>query len=470
MFDIRIGDQHIKAPYLILALVDAVMLFLSVYIAAYARYATELEPLEAAAENVGSLLPRALIHSVVVVVTLLSMGLYQTQRREHIVNKLSRLAVGFIIAFIAFGFIFYIFPEIYMGRGVFLIASSLSFLFLIIFHFIFSHTVDLEALKRNVLVLGAGKQATWITTLRRKSDRSGIKIIGYMPVGDEEQKIDNELILDKESSLEEIIKEREIDEIVVALTDRRGNLPLDDLMDARLKGVKIVELVTFLERQLGKIYTNLLNPSWIIFSEGFKQDSFRYFTKRMFDLFASAVLLVMSSPIYMMAVLIIWLECKGKEPIFYLQTRVGLNGKNFSLLKFRTMRSDAEQGGKAVWASTDDPRVTKIGKILRTYRVDELPQIYNVFRGDMSLVGPRPERPEFVDQLSKEIPFYGERHRVKPGLAGWAQMKYPYGSSVKDAIEKLNFDLYYVKHHSLIFDLVILLQTAEVVLWGKGAR
>jgi exopolysaccharide biosynthesis polyprenyl glycosylphosphotransferase len=229
-------------------------------------------------------------------------------------------------------------------------------------------------------------------------------------------------------------------------------------------------LVTFLERQLGKIYTNLLNPSWIIFSVGFKQDSFRFLTKRIFDLVASAVLLIVASPLYMFAVVSIWLECKGKESIFYHQTRVGLNGVSFSLLKFRTMRSDAEVEGKAVWASQDDPRVTAIGKFLRTYRVDELPQIYNVFRGDMSLVGPRPERPEFVSKLTEDIPFYGERHRVKPGLAGWAQMKYPYGSSVQDAIEKLNFDLYYVKHHSLIFDLVILLQTAEVILWGKGAR
>lgn len=470
MFDIKIGNQHIKAPYLLLALADAVVLFLSVYIAAYARFYSAAEPLVAATGSVGNLLPRALIHSTVVVTTLISMGLYQTQRREHIVNKLSRLTVGFIIAFIAFGFIFYIFPNIYMGRGIFLIAASLSFLFLIIFHFIFSHTVNLEALKRNVLILGAGEYATWVTKLRRKSDRSGINVIGYFPIGNEEIKIQDELLLDKNQSLFDLFQEHEVDEIVVALTDRRQTLPLRELMDARLKGIKIVELVTFLERQLGKIYSNLLNPSWIIFSEGFKQDGFRYFTKRLFDLVASSVLLIIASPFYLSAILSIWFESKGKEPIFYQQTRVGLNNKNFSLLKFRTMRSDAEIKGQAVWASHDDPRVTKIGKLLRKYRVDELPQIYNVFRGDMSLVGPRPERPEFVEQLTEAIPFYGERHRVSPGLAGWAQMKYPYGSSVEDAIEKLNFDLYYVKHHSLIFDLVILLQTAEVILWGKGAR
>jgi len=341
---------------------------------------------------------------------------------------------------------------------------------MIIFHFIFSKTVYLEALKRNVLILGAGEYATWVTKLRRKSDRSGINVIGYLPVGSEEIKIQDGLLFEKEQSLLELLKVHEVDEIVVALTDRRESLPLRELMDARLKGIKIVELVTFLERQLGKIYSNLLNPSWIIFSEGFKQDGFRYFTKRLFDLVASSVLLVIASPFYIFAILSIWFESKGKEPIFYQQTRVGLNNKHFKLLKFRTMRSDAEIEGQAVWASHDDPRVTKFGKLLRKYRIDELPQIYNVFRGDMSLVGPRPERPEFVEQLTEAIPFYGERHRVSPGLAGWAQMKYPYGSSVEDAIEKLNFDLYYVKHHSLIFDLVILLQTAEVVLWGKGAR
>jgi len=266
MFDIKVGNQHIKAPYILLALVDAVVLFLSVYIAAYARFYSEADPLAAAMANVGNLLPRALIHSTVVVITLISMGLYQTQRREHIINKLSRLTVGFIIAFIAFGFIFYIFPNIYMGRGVFLIAASLSFLFLIIFHFIFSHTVNLEALKRNVLILGAGECATWVTKLRRKSDRSGINVIGYYPMSNEDIKIQDELLLDKNQSLFELLKEHEVDEIVVALTDRRQTLPLRELMDARLKGVKIVELVTFLERQLGKIYSNLLNPSWIIFS------------------------------------------------------------------------------------------------------------------------------------------------------------------------------------------------------------
>ncbi len=470
MFDIRIGNQHIKAPYVLLALIDAVVLFLTVYVGAYARFYNELDPLAAATESVGNLFPRAVIHAVIVVVTLLSMGLYQAQRREHIINKLSRLTVGFIIAFIAFGFIFYIFPDIYMGRGVFLIASSLSFLSLILFHFIFFHTVNLEALKRNVLILGADENATWITKMRRKSDRSGVNIVGFLPVEEEQIKIQSDLLLDASLPIEKIVEKYEVDEIVVALTDRRNKLPLKELMDARLKGVKIVELVTFLERQLGKVYTNLLNPAWIIFSEGFKQDSFRYFTKRIFDLASSAILLFVASPLYLFAALSIWLECGGKESIFYQQTRVGLNNKNFNLLKFRTMRSDAEQEGKAIWASQDDPRVTKIGKFLRTYRIDELPQIYNVFRGDMSLVGPRPERPEFVEKLIEEIPFYSERHRVKPGLAGWAQMKYPYGSSIEDAIEKLNFDLYYVKHHSLIFDLVILLQTAEVVLWGKGAR
>jgi len=373
MFDIRIGNQHIKAPYLMLALADALVLFLSVYIAAYARYYNELNPLLAAAQNVGALFPRALIHSAVVVATLLSMGLYQAQRREHIVNKLSRLTVSFIIAFITFGFIFYVFPEIYMGRGVFLIASTLSFLFLILFHSIFSQTVNLEALKRNVMILGADESATWVTKLRRRSDRSGINIIGYLPLEQESIKISGDLLLDNTLSVNDAIKKYEVDEIVVAITDRRKRLPLRELMDAKLKGVRVVELVTFLERQLGKVYTNLLNPSWIIFSEGFNQDNTRYITKRIFDLIASSILLILSSPLYLFAAISIWYECKGKESIFYHQTRVGLNNKNFKLLKFRTMRSDAELEGKAVWASQDDPRVTKIGKYLRIYRIDELP-------------------------------------------------------------------------------------------------
>ncbi len=470
MFEIRIGDQRIKAPYLFLALLDAIFLYISVYVGAYARFYTEVDPLAAAAESVGNLVPRAIIHATVVVITLLSMGLYQAQRREYFFNKLSRITVGFIFAFIAFGIVFYVFPNLYMGRGVFLIASSISFIVLVLLHFIFSKTVNIEALKKNVLILGAGEKSTWVTTLRRKSDRSGINIVGYFPVNDEPIKIDKSLLVKNGKSLQEVIKINDVDEVVVALSDRRENLPMADLVNIRLAGITVVDLVTFLERQLGKIYINLTNPDWIVFSEGFKQGNLRLFTKRLFDLFASSLLLIIASPVFIIAIVFIWIDCLGKDSIFYHQNRVGLNNKTFNLMKFRTMQSNAEKEGEAVWASENDPRVTVIGKFLRKYRIDELPQIYNVFRGDMSLVGPRPERPEFVEQLSKSIPLYGERHRVKPGLAGWAQMKYPYGSSERDALEKLYFDLYYVKHHSLIFDMVILLQTAEVVLWGKGSR
>jgi sugar transferase (PEP-CTERM system associated) len=260
------------------------------------------------------------------------------------------------------------------------------------------------------------------------------------------------------------------DEIVIAADDRRGNLPVQELLDARLAGIDVIELSEFLERETGKIRVDLLKPSCLVFAQGFRTDRVRRNIKRMFDVLASAALLLVAAPLMLVVALAVKCDEGWRAPLLYRQTRVGRGGAAFDVLKFRSMTVDAEADGKARWASENDSRITRVGRILRKYRLDELPQFFNVLRGDMSLVGPRPERPCFVSDLQKSIPFYTVRHTVKPGLTGWAQLRYSYGATEVDALQKLQYELYYVKNHSLLLDILILLQTVEVILWGKGAR
>jgi sugar transferase (PEP-CTERM system associated) len=254
------------------------------------------------------------------------------------------------------------------------------------------------------------------------------------------------------------------------MDDRRQGFPVHEFLECRLAGIEVLELQTFLERETGKVHLDIMNPSWIIFGTGFNTSLLNRAFERAFDLLVSALLLVLASPLMLLTALAIRLEDGWNAPILYRQARVGRFGESFDVIKFRSMRIDAESGRGAQWAVRDDPRVTRVGAFIRKVRIDELPQLWNVLRGAMSFVGPRPERPEFVSQLEEKIPYYRERHTVKPGITGWAQLCYPYGSSERDAVEKLQYDLYYVKNRSLIFDFVIIVQTVEVVLWGKGAR
>jgi sugar transferase (PEP-CTERM system associated) len=268
-------------------------------------------------------------------------------------------------------------------------------------------------------------------------------------------------------TLSDLACKHDAEEIVIAMDDRRRGFPIGELLACKLRGVDVVDILTFLERESGKVKLDLMNPSWLIFANGFSLGGRTAGLHRALDLVVSIAMLVVTSPVTLLTAIAILIE--DGRPIFYRQTRVGMLGREFELLKFRSMAKDAEADG-AQWAQRDDPRVTRVGRITRKLRIDELPQLLNIIKGDMRLIGPRPERPEFVKALNAKIPYYHQRHCVKPGLTGWAQLCYPYGSSERDALEKLQFDLYYVKNQSLIFDLMILLQTVEVVLWGKGAR
>ena len=456
-------------PFALLAIIEAGICYASLPLASYIRF-FEDGGLTYANETIGSIELRSLLVAVVFVIVMLAMGLYQAQRRENIWNILNRVTTAYIVGSLVLSIIFYMYPAVYFGRGLFVLTLIISFLGIVFARILFEAWLDEHVMHKKVLVLGAGEKASWINRLRRKADRRGVKILGYYKLKHEDIRVADELVILTDQRLDEYVLENGIEEVVVAVTDRRQNFPAIELMNCRLSGVDVVELPTFLERQMAKVYVELLDPSWIIFSNGFKQGTIKAAGARTLDIFASSVLLVFTAPLLLLTALCIWIESGCKGSIFYRQTRVGQHNKPFELLKFRSMCENAEAGTGAKWATQNDSRVTRVGKFIRKYRIDELPQILNILKGQMSLVGPRPERPEFVGQLSNKIPFYSERHRVKPGLAGWAQMRYPYGSSENDAIEKLKFDLYYVKNSSLIFNIAILIQTAEIVLWGKGAR
>jgi len=329
---------------------------------------------------------------------------------------------------------------------------------------------DRSLLNRRVLVLVAGDAAQEIEKLRRRSDFSGLTLIGFVSLNGDERLVSPDKIIHAKADLSALVRQHFVDEIVVAVKDRRKKLPVHELLECKMLGVEVIDQATFFERQLGKVRLDVLNPSWLIFSDGFGGGSMKYRVKRAFDVLASLLLLALVWPLMLLTMLAIYAESGFKGTIFYRQVRVGEMCRNFEVIKFRSMREDAEKDGVAQWATTNDSRVTRVGNFIRKTRIDELPQLLNVLRGDMSFVGPRPERPQFVGQLNESIPYYKERHMVKPGITGWAQIRYPYGASEEDAREKLQYDLYYVKNYSLFLDFAIFLQTAEVILWGKGAR
>jgi sugar transferase (PEP-CTERM system associated) len=309
-----------------------------------------------------------------------------------------------------------------------------------------------------------------MSRMRRRADRRGFEIVGFLQPGGEDVCVPAERVLGSEAELLELCDRYEVHEIVMAMEDRRRGFPLRELLECRIAGIDVTELLTFLERETGRVRIDVLNPSWMIFGEGFRRDPLRLLSARSLDLLASLLTVVVSLPVMVVTALAIKLEDGWRAPVFYRQARVGLAGHSFDVLKFRSMRTDAERDGLAQWAHKADPRVTRVGAVIRKLHIDELPQILNVLRGHMSFVGPRPERPQFVNELAENVPYYVLRHCVKPGITGWAQLCYPYGSSEQDALEKLQYDLYYIKNNSLLFDLAILVQTAEVVFMGKGAR
>jgi sugar transferase (PEP-CTERM system associated) len=323
--------------------------------------------------------------------------------------------------------------------------------------------------RTRILIFGAGPAAQAVGDTLRSADLNA-HIVGFVPGPNESAPaVPPGQLLALRGTLTQTAHALGVDEIVVALTERRaGSMPLRELLDCKLSGIKVYDLNTHFEKTLGQIRVDYLNASWLIFADGFNQGALRTFVKRVFDLVSATLLLMLAAPVMLLTALAIRLDSPG--PVFYRQERVGLNGRTFFVVKFRSMRSDAEKDGTPRWATANDSRVTRVGAFIRRVRIDELPQLFNVLKSEMSLVGPRPERPYFVEHLTQKIPFFAVRHSVKPGVTGWAQVRYAYGATVEDSQEKLQYDLYYVKNHTLFLDLVVLFETIGVVLTGKGAR
>jgi sugar transferase (PEP-CTERM system associated) len=464
---IRIFQHYWQLPLALLALLEAVGFYFAPFLAVIVYWRLFDVPLD-----IGPLEPRGLLCAGVMFVAMAAMGLYNARQRSRLLGMLTRVAASVLGGTTGLAILFYFVPELHMGRGALLLTATVCFLIAAVLRILFDRIVDEEIFKRRVLVYGAGRRAASIARLRRRSDRRGFTVVGYVPAEGDEAAVGvpESKHITHTTDLMAICREHQVDEIVVAMDDRRRSFPMMHLLECRLDGLEITDLVTFLERETGKVRLDVLNPSWMIFSEGFRQGRINSILERAFDLFASLVLLILALPFMLLTIIAIKIEDGIRAPVFYKQTRVGQYGRPFRLMKFRSMRVDAERDGKPQWAQKNDSRVTKVGAFIRLTRIDELPQILCVLRGDMSFVGPRPERPEFVAELNERIPYYRERHSIKPGITGWAQLCYPYGSSEQDAAEKLQYDLFYVKNHSLLFYLAILVQTVEVIVWGKGAR
>lgn len=467
MGSINIFGFYIRIPFLLFWMTELLVCMGAVQLAALIRFGSNSTSIH---ETLPSLSLATVVFGAVMTVSLVAFGLYQAHFRGGALGVLMRIALGFFAGSIALMMVFYLFPDTYMGRGVTGIAIVVSFFTIGTIRPLFLPLVEQDTLKRRLTVIGAGKTAATIfSRLRRRADRRGFYVVHFLDFNEGEVHVDADRVLAAPESLYEYCQKNDVQELVVALDDRRNRLPGDQLIECRLKGLKVVEIHGFFERESGFLPLDLVRPSWFIYAEGFRVNRAEEVLKRLTDIAASLLLLSISWPVMLLTALAIKIECNFQGPVFYTQDRVGFAGRHFGVIKFRSMSVDAEKDG-AQWATKNDSRVTKVGEIIRVMRIDELPQILNVLRGDMSLVGPRPERPNFVEELTQKVPYYAERHQVKPGLTGWAQVSYPYGASDEDARKKHEFDLYYVKNHTLFLDIFIMLQTVEVVLLGKGAR
>lgn len=465
---IRLFRHYIPTSLVLLAITEVVILFASMYAGIALRF---IGGEHGDIESIGPIFPRALVFTCVIFTIMTALGLYYRELKEEGEwGYYARFLASQVIGLITMLLIFYSVPELHLGRGAFTLVFTIALMGIACVRFVFAKFTDHDAIRRRVMLLGSGSRSAKVETLEKDAQGNRkFNFVGCLPLNNTDRCINASRTLRDQGSILAIARKYRIDEIVVGVRERRnGGLPSDQLLQCKLAGIEVIDLPSFFERETGQIQVESLNPSWMIFSDGFQRGSLRDMAKRIFDVAVSSLLLLITLPIMLITTLLIALE--SGMPILYRQERVGEHGATFEVLKFRSMRKDAERDGIPQWAKHNDDRVTRVGRVIRKIRIDELPQIFNVLKGDMSFVGPRPERPHFVNELAKQIPYYQSRHTVKPGITGWAQIRYPYGATVEDAIQKLQYDLYYVKNRTLFLDLIILFQTAQVILFGKGAR
>ena len=464
---IRVFRHYLPKSLVILGIGEALILFGAVYLGV-SVHVLDFNPTENLL--VGALWRKALLFAVVMLFIMAVVGLYQRGLRDDIHALIFRIGIAFLVGMAVMAAIAAFVPPLSIGKRAFLMAFASAAGGIILFRALVYRYLDASAFKRRVLILGAGELAAQVERLRRRSDWQDIELVGYVPVPGEIRVVDPVKTIPLIGTLRELVVQEGVNEIVVGVGDRRGQLPINDILDCKMSGVQVVDIMGFFERQTGRINIDALSPGSLIFADGFIKAVIKSGVHRLFDVIVSTAVLLVTLPIMLVAATVIWIESGFRGPVLFRQTRVGRHGTLFRILKFRSMQVDAEGYGGARWAVPGDSRITLVGTVIRMTRIDELPQLINVLKGEMSFVGPRPERPEFVEELVNEIPFYDLRHRVNPGITGWAQICYPYGASREDAKDKLEYDLYYIKNYSLFLDLMILIQTAQVILSGKGAR
>lgn len=456
---IRLFNHHLSARTILLAMLEGALLFMSVVLGVQL-------------DDPGRLIQDPYIDGAlfmaIMLVAMLGLGLYPASAEPFPTTAL-RVLVAYALSLLMIVMGFYVLPDLLLGQEVMAWISLLALCSILLVRWIAQGITDLGLPSRRILVVGNGHEAESVVSLLRDAGvHRNIRFVGLFRAYPESDARE-EGRPPAPRGLAQVIRQQRATEIVVATRERRGGvLPLRELLDARLAGIQVMDTESFYEREQSVLRLDNLRASWMIYGGGFKQSALRDLVKRVFDIVTSVALLVISLPVLAVAMLAIYLETG--RPVFYSQERVGRGGQPFRILKLRSMRQDAEADGRARWATLNDSRITGVGMFLRKSRIDEIPQLWSVLKGDMSFVGPRPERPVFVRQLIAQVPFYDIRHSIKPGVTGWAQVRHTYGSTVTDSIKKLEYDLYYVKNHSLFLDLVILLETIQVVLLGKGAR
>ena len=466
---IRIFSHYVSKTAFVLLLLEVTMLLLaasltSLVVLAGSQHISQSDQLRA--EN---LYLTSLVFALVMVFSMSALGMYQHRAPEHLRNTLLRIMPSFGLGFLLLSLLFYMVPAMHFGPGgglVFILgAVGIAVIRLLVYT-----SANSAMLAARLILVGGGPLARECLELAKsKQGFHQFSVVACVDVAGEPRCVPTAPLVPGGISLLTMARQHDAHEIVVSVADRRnGAFPVRQLLECALGGIRVIDAATFFEREACQIRLDSLQPSYLIYGGGFDQGMWRAATKRLFDLLASAAIFVVSLPVMLLAALCIVLDDGG--PVFYRQERVGKHGVVFNVLKFRSMRVDAEQAGAPVWASADDPRVTTIGYFMRKLRIDELPQMLNVFRGEMSFVGPRPERAFFVDQLNLDVEYYHIRHSIKPGITGLAQVRFQYGASVADAVSKLQYDLYYVKNNSLFLDLLILIDTIQVVLLGKGSR
>ena len=406
-------------------------------------------------------------YAAVMLTAMIAVGVYNAESLRSLRYAGARLLVAISLGIIGLSFVDWLANGAHFWRSTLAYAMGLSLVLLVANRLLVGGILGAQAFRRRVLVLGAGHRADRLRQLGDKPE-SGFVIVGYVGMSDSKPVIDEAINRNAIHNLKRFVENLGVSEVVLALEERRNSLPLSDLLRIKTAGVHVNDFSSFIERETGRVDLDTVNPSWLIFSDGFSSGrAVSSVAKRMFDIAASLLLLLLTFPIIALFALLVKIDSKG--PAFFRQTRVGLYGQNFNVIKLRSMGTNAEAGG-AQWATANDPRVTRVGRFIRKVRIDELPQTWSVLKGEMSFVGPRPERPEFVADLEDKLPYFAERHMVKPGITGWAQINYPYGASIEDSRHKLEYDLYYAKNYTPFLDLLILLQTLRVVLWHEGAR